>query len=96
MQLLIILLLINGSLLCMEEDPDRVPHRKLSDTIVYLSHIETSPARMQSNERKPTDVAIINTGLSNRSRLISALITGGCSITAAVISALVTYYSKSC
>lgn len=106
MKILIILLFINGHLLSMEDKP----HYHINNKIVYLkkesseqefttvSDFNKTIERQQQimAEAHSTPKAYINTGMSNRFKVIAAAIVGGSTIAAAIISALVTYYSKKC
>lgn len=53
-------------------------------------------SELQRSNTDPIRVAIIDNGVSNKTKVIIASITAGSIIAAAVISSLVTYYSKSC
>lgn len=93
------------------ENPDH-PRYHINNKIVYLRETRESgdqefktvsdfnksfqeiPIHEKNLEKE--DKAVINTGLSNRTKIAIALLGAGSTIVAAIISSLLTYYSKAC
>lgn len=108
MKIILVLLLIFSTLIPMDHDDELHPKYHINNSVVFLQKSQDQKEKeitqdviekqwQNANRHTPINIATIDTGVSNRFKVAIALI-GSCStLTAAIISAIVTYYAtKKC
>ena len=104
--LLILLITISYDTIAMDHDEELRPRYHIDNSVVFLQKSNDKEERKETNEQSidkqrhnanrhtPLQIATIDNGVSNKIKITIAVIGSCATITAAIISSIITYYSS--